>query len=383
MDNGRRWPRAARSRRAVRGPVGVAAAAAVSVLLLAACGGPVTTPASTPATTPAVSSTGGSAPTGSTGAATESAAGSLASTGAGISVPIQTVAGPQDQPFLTTQISVGGGAPVTVWLDTGSSGLIMDPTAVGPDVTQGTRTQIGDYETGSLVSVISTASVTIGGAATATPIAVGLRDDAQSTFQFPAGTVGIMGIGTANSETFAGQGLFAPQLQMPAPLNTGSTLRAAPVGQTGTWTLGPVDPPSGAVALPLTPITVPGSAIPPGYPSVQRGVPLCWTVGTTGPACGPTDIDAGSPSAILTGTQFSGLAASSQLIPTGTPVTVTAQNGPGVWTFTSGSTYANDTVGWVGTSLGSTDFNTGLGFLIGRTVVWDYPSGQVLVGPAG
>lgn len=344
----------------------------VTALLLAACGG------SGGSDSPGAST----ASSGAVGAAVTTTSGALAATGAGLSVPIQTVAGPQDQPFLTTQISVGGGAPATVWLDTGSSGLIMDPSAVGPDVTQGTETQTGDYETGTLVSVVSTAAVTIGAATTAEPIAVGIRDDASSTFQFPAGTVGIMGIATANSDSFSGQALFAPQLQLPAPLDAGSTLQAAAVGQTGSWTLGPVTTPPGAVALPLTAISGSGTGVPGGYPALQRSVPLCWTVGTTGPACGPTDIDAGSPSSILSGSQFSGVSASGKLIAAGTPVSVNVQNGPTLWSFTSGSTYADDTIGWVSTSLGANDYNTGLGFLIGRTVAWDYPAAQVLVGPA-
>ncbi|TKV58766.1 hypothetical protein FDO65_14725 [Nakamurella flava] len=298
-----------------------------------------------------------------------------------MSIPVQTVAGPQDQPFLTTQISVGGGAPATVWLDTGSSGLIMDPSALGPDVTQGTQTQTSEYESGNMVSAISTATVSLGGATTSSPITIGVRDDSASTFQFPAGTVGIMGIATANADSFSGQALFAPQLQLPAPLNAGSTLQAAPVGQTGTWTLGPVTPPSGATSVALAALSGGSTGAPAGYPALERGVPLCWTVGSTGPVCGPTDIDAGSPSAILTGDQFAGLAGSGKLIGAGTAVTVGVQGGPTVWSFTSGSSYADDTVGWVGTGLGANQFNTGLGFLIGRTVAWNYPAAQVWIGP--
>lgn len=347
------------------------AVAAALAVLLSSCG-------SAPAAGGDPSSATSRASSGTIGAPD----GSSAATGAGLSIPVQTVAGPQNQPFLTTQITVGGGAPATVWLDTGSSGLIMDPSAVGPQVTKGTQTQSAQYESGDMVSVISTATVGIGSATTAQPIAVGLRDDAKSTFQFPAGTVGIMGIGTANTDTFAGQALFAPQLQLPAPLNAGSTLQAAPAGQTGTWTLGPVAIPEGAVTLPLPTLSGSTAGAPAGYPSLERGVPLCWTVGGTGPVCGPTDVDAGSPSAILTGSQFSGLAGSGDLIAAGTPVSVGVENGATVWSFTAGSTYAHDTIGWVGTSLGAMQFNAGLGFLIGRTVAWDYPAAQVFVGPA-
>lgn len=293
-----------------------------------------------------------------------------------ITVPITTTAGPEDQPYVTAQISVGGGPPATVWLDTGSSGLLINSGAVGSDITT-TSTPVGtEYTSGNLVGTLATGTVEIGGVATARPITFGLLNEQASTFTTPAGTVGIMGIGTANDADLSRQQILAPQLQLPAPYAQGSTLQVSAAGA-GTWTLGPVAPTSGSSATALSPAT----GAPAGYPAFQRPVNLCWTIGSAASACGPTDLDTGSPSTILSQADYSTLAPSGRLLADPTPISLALPGGDPLWSFTSGSTYAQNTAG-VG-DIGSSRFNTGLAFFIGRTVAWDYPGGWLIVGSAG
>ncbi len=355
----------------------------IAVLLLGACGG-----SSTGSGTGSAAGTIGSV-AGPTAAAMGTASAELATTsgptsgpasGPTLVVPITTTPGPEDQPYVTAQISVGGGAPATVWLDTGSSGLLINSSAVGPDVTT-TTTAIGtEYTSGDLVGTLATAPVEIGGVATAQPIAFGLLNEQQSTFKTPAGTVGIMGIGTANDADLAQQQIFAPQVQLPPPYDQGSTLAVAAVGP-GTWTLGPVAAAAAPAAGPLTAATGPTTGAPAGYPAFQRPVNLCWTIGSAASICGPTDLDTGSPSTILSQADYADLAPSGRLLPTPTPITVALPGGGQLWSFTSGSTYAQDTAG-VG-DIGGNRFNTGLGFFVGRTVAWDYDGGRLIVTPAG
>lgn len=368
-----------------------AAIGLIALLLLGACGGSSTgsgtgsgagTTGSVAGPTAAAMGTASGGPPTTSGPTSGPVSGPVSGPASGptLAVPITTTPGPEDQPYVTAQISVGGGAPATVWLDTGSSGLLINASAVGPDVTT-TTTAIGtEYTSGDLVGTLATAPVEIGGVATAQPITFGLLNEQQSTFKTPAGTVGIMGIGTANDADLAQQQIFAPQVQLPPPYDQGSTLAVAAVGA-GTWTLGPVAAAAGAAAAPLTAAAGPTTGAPAGYPAFQRPVNLCWTIGSAASTCGPTDLDTGSPSTILSQADYADLAPSGRLLPTPTPITVALPGGGPLWSFTSGSTYAQDTAG-VG-DIGANRFNTGLGFFVGRTVAWDYEGGRLIVTPAG
>lgn len=352
------------------------AAGVAALLLLSGCGsttaatgsmfGATTDPVGTagPAASPSAIPTGDAVGSGSPDPASA------------ITVPITTTAGPEDQPYVTAQISVGGGPPATVWLDTGSSGLFINSGAVGSEITT-TSTPIGtEYTSGNLVGTLATGTVEIGGITTSRPIAFGLLDEQASTFTTPAGTVGIMGIGTANDADLSQQQILAPQLQLPAPYAQGSTLQVAAAGA-GTWTLGSVAPGSGSSAIALSPAT----GAPAGYPAYQRPVTMRWTIGSAASACGPTDLDTGSPSTILSQADYAALAPSGRLLASPTPISVALPGGDPLWSFTSGSTYAQDTAG-VG-DIGSSRFNTGLAFFIGRTVAWDYAGGRLTVESAG
>lgn len=303
--------------------------------------------------------------------------GGLAATGAALPVPLTTTtSGSHD--IVTVSITVGGGDPFTVMLDTGSSGLLVDSSVVGSQVsaTGGPFTQ--NYASGPVSGSLGTAVVGIGGVSTAQPITVGLIDPSSAGSAFPTGTHGILGVATGGGNT---PQLLAPNLQLPAPYAAGSTLQVgATDGAAGTWTLGPVSAPAGATAVPLVASDA-GSSTPAGYPAFAKDVTLCWTIGSQANTCGATDLDTGNDTPALNATTYSSLGALHTVLPSGQPITMAPPDGAPLWSFTTGSTTGVDAVKL--SSLGSdTQFNTGLPFFLGRTVAWNYASGQLLIGPA-
>lgn len=376
--------RASEPTRTVRTRWAPAGAALAGLLWLGACGGAANESTAVATMTPvgaAAQPTTNRVTTDPVSAdqATTSRASASESQAAPLTVPITATSNATDRGYVTVQVSIGGGAPATLWLDTGSSGLLVDASAVGSAVTATDTPITIDYTSGNLVGSIAEATVEIGGVSTAQPIAFGLLDAQKSTFQTPPGTVGIIGIGTDDDSDVGAQGIYAPQLQLPAPYNSGMTLQVAANGP-GSWTLGPVAADGGAITTPLTANPGPAAGVPSGYPAFLRQVDLCWTIGTAAASCGPTDLDTGSPASLLSATDYTDLAASGKLLPSGTPVEVALPGGGQLWSFTTGSTFADDAVGV--DDIGGSRFNTGLGFFLDRTVAWDYTGGRLVVGPA-
>ncbi|WP_188944924.1 hypothetical protein [Nakamurella endophytica] len=330
--------------------------------------------APTPTATPVAAAAGGRGPV-SRGSAGRTSAGSP------VSVPlhVRTVT-PEEIPVVV-EITVGGGRPIPVMLDTGSSGLLVDGDAVGPGTVRGGTPYTSEYVSGNLVGTLGSATVGIGGVPTTHPIAIAVVDRARSTFTLPAGVDGIMGIGTTDTTGFAGQVLFAPQLQLPAPYNAGSTIRID-ADATGTWTLGPVPPRPGDAVVPMPAAAPAGAHLPAGYPQVARDVDLCWRVAGAAAACGLTAVDSGSWTALLSTAAYSGLAAPGHLVAPGHQVTVSAPSGASLWSWTSGERSATNTVA-VATLAAGERFNTGIGLFVGRTIAWDYAGAQVRIGSAG
>lgn len=352
---------------------GHATLGAVMVLaLVAGCATPSAAPG--PVGTTPVSAV---PPSGST------ASSALAPTGSALSIPLSSIT-VDGTPKMTVPVSVGGGAPVPVVLDTGSSGLIIASSAVGPDVTSTGAAFTTDFTGGSVNGTVETAPVTIGGVTTANPIDIVVADPSGTTAGFfTGGTQGIMGISSANTDTFTGQSIFAPNLQLPAPYDSGFTLQiGSGTTPTGTWTLGPTTAPVGAVAAAMTPITA-GGTPPAGYPPFAKSPTLCWTIGSAAQNCGVTDLDIGESAPGLNNSTFGSLAFQGHpYLAPAQDVTVAGPTGPPLWSFTTGLTKGKDLIQLV--PLGTVaQYNSGLPFFFGRTVAWDYASGQVLIGPAG
>lgn len=305
--------------------------------------------------------------------------GSVAATGSPVSVPITTYSLSGSALAVSVEISVGGGDPVPVTLDTGSAGLLIDSSAVGSQVsaTGGPFTQ--NYASGGVSGSLGTAVVGIGATGTAEPVTIGLVDPSGASSAFPPGTRGILGVATTGTSS---AGLLSPSLQLPAPYNAGSTLQVgSTAGAIGTWTLGPVTAPAGSTSVPLV-AQSPSGPTPAGYPAFAKDVTLCWTVGSQPTSCAPTDLDTGNDTPALNATTFSGYGPVHTVIPSGLAVTIAPPNAAPLWSFTTGSTVGADAVKL--SALGDqTQFNTGLPFFFGRTVAWNYAGGQLLIGPTG
>ncbi len=354
-------------------------AAVVAACVVAACGGA------------ASSTTGssGSAAAGSSPAATSGTAGSPevledtgtpASGGAGgttITVPLTTATRSDGSSYVAVQIVVGGGPPATVQLDTGSSGLLINSSAVGSQVTD-TGQQLNEgFVSGDVSATLAQAPVTIGGVTTGGPIGVGLLHSTGSGDPF-SGTDGVLGIATANGPTLDAT-LFTPVMQLPAPYDSGSVLDVGS-GGSGTWTLGPVSEPAGAVSLPLVPVTDSPTTYPNGSPAFAKDLVLCWTIGSAGSTCGPTDFDLGNWTPALNSTTFASLGAQGEKLPAGTDITMADQQDQTLWAFTTGQTPAENLVELA--PLGSaTEFNTGIGYFFDNVLAFDYANSRLLVAP--
>lgn len=301
---------------------------------------------------------------------------SLAATGAAPAVvPVNTIWPSATDALVIVEISVGGGPSVPVKLDTGSSGLLIDETAVGPEVSQeGGQPFSTSFVSGTVSGTTATGTVTIGGISTPNPIEIGLLPENAFDGSGPE-TRGLMGIASANDASFDG-GVFAPNLQLAAPYSSGSTFQIAQNGS-GTWTLGTVTAPSGAIDIPLVPVT-PSTTYPGGGTVYAKDVDLCWTIATMPPACGTTDLDMGSPRTALNTSQYSALNSGNGELAPGQPLAIATPQGASLWSFTTGSSVGQDVVAL--DELGTTTvFNTGIGYFFGRTIAFDYAGGQLYV----
>lgn len=377
------------------------ATAAAGLLLVGGCAADSAAPASAassavPApivTAPPSSTTATSTPTTSTpttdsdleaeppltGGATPSPAQSTGpAAGTTLTVPVTTSWQDPNQPIVVVDISVGGGGVVPVQLDTGSTGLIIDASVVGPQVTLKptdtfTETFVGAQATGT----VATSTITINGSTTAA-VDIGLIDlTADPSFHFNGPARGLMGIGAANDGSIDNS-RYAPQFLLPAPLNSGSSFDIAQSGS-GTWTLGPVSPPASAISVPLQPIT---TNIPAGYPVTpyQKDVNLCWTLGADAQKCANTDLDLGAPHTLLNAATYSALSTQDKNgdVAAGLPITIATPDARPLWSLVTGTTIGQDAA--TVDELGSyTEFNTGMAFFFSHFVGFDYANGKLWI----
>lgn len=354
------------------GAVTIAVAVAAGVLL-AACAGGSTDGGSGPGA-PASSGASGAA-FAPVGPADLEDTGTL-SVNATIVAPTTTVVSADGDAQVTVQIEVGGGAPATVILDTGSSGLLIDSSAAGPQVTDSGQQLDEGFVSGTVTATVGQAPVTIGGVGTVAPIGVGLVHSGGSDIF--NGYAGILGIATANGPTL-NTTVYTPVMQLPAPFDTGSVLNISASGA-GTWTLGPVTAPAGAVAIAFSPAAGAPTAYPDGGTVYAKDFDLCWTVGTSEPACGPTDFDLGNANTALNSTTFAALGSSGDTLPTGTAVVMATPQKQQLWSFTSGDTRGQNLVELA--PLGSaTEFNTGIEFFFANLLAFDYATGRLSITP--
>ncbi|MBM9477920.1 hypothetical protein JL107_15840 [Nakamurella flavida] len=272
----------------------------------------------------------------------------------------------------TVDISVGGGAPFPVLLDTGSTGLYVEQGVVGSAVTTPSPAQNFSmtYAKGQLTGTLQSAVVDLGGVSTSGPVTFGTYASGSGNSSFGVAAKGILGIaagsGGENPTVMAVQGL------LPAPYDSGSTLTGAQLGGSpGSWVLGPVAAPAaGAVQVPLT---AEGSG--GGVTGWGKDVTLCWAFNQGTSTCGATDLDSGAGSVLL-GEGKPGVPAASETL---TDVAITTPSGQAVWSFAPGSSTVQTEVMTLG---GATVFNTSNHIYLGRTIAFDYVGGTVTIGPA-
>lgn len=325
---------------------------------------------------------------------TAAAAATNASTGQTITVPLQVDrSGSSGGGRVIVQASIGGGSPAPMLLDTGSSGVVVSSSVLGPEAQATSETDQVDYVGTSVNGVVTNATVSMGGLTTTGPIAVvsgqnatcqtssGAQEPCSMDSAFGDGVQGVIGIGLSDGPSPASPN-YSPLLQVAAPYNEGFVVQLPASGSgAGSLIVGPVSAPGNATSVPLVASTSP--TYPNGAKAWAKDVQLCWVVGSAS-ACGPTDLDIGSVATELTPSDLPGAPVTKDVVNAGTPVTVSPKQGAApLWSFTAGTTVSQNLAA-MSTGLGSaTAFNTGIGFFFVNVVGFDSAHGQLLIWPQG
>jgi hypothetical protein len=268
---------------------------------------------------------------------------------AATTIPITMVALPNGNSVGTVQVSIGGSAPFTALLDTGSVGLRVVTGTIPDSAWQlGTQTVSETFGSGLVAQgAVATAIVTLGSLSTTQAIAVqdittvscsaahpmcpALGVDAAAfrfSNQFPA----ILGVGMrANANTLIASPLAAIGTNMQYMLQM-------PVygGPTGTIT---IDPDAATIARFTTqiPLTAKGAALPNGIGAWDdTKVPFC-----VNQFCTAGLLDTGQPAIVLQTTSAAdftnlGIPANATMVPPSTPVTITIATTE-TWSFVVGA----------------------------------------------
>ncbi|QGN59098.1 hypothetical protein [Nostocoides sp. HKS02] len=233
-------------------------------------------------------------------------------------------------------IQVGGGRPVPVTVDTGSSGLVIDSAAVGSAFTatgQHLERHYGFATEGTsnlATSIITTVTTLDDGSRTLStgmiPVAT-FADSSRSASMRRTGTYGILGVGPNIAPH--SYGLMSPLAQLPAPFWAGFTLDpAAHVLRLGQPQ---VTSPSAVV-----PLTRSGVSFPNGHSSWSKDVQLCWSVGARR-TCGPTAVDSGGNNGTVSSTLLPDVDHLGNHVAAGTRVAIATPTGQPIGSATSSS----------------------------------------------
>jgi hypothetical protein len=342
----------------------------------------------------ALAACGGSSKRTSSAKPTSSSAGTSSTTSlhgpTRATVPISVVNTPGGR-FLVVKVAVGGGRPVPVLVDTGSSGLALTRSAVGPKATfQGKGG--GRYAGGSFTGTSATAPVTIQGTPNVTTtkpvgfLAVTSLGAYQSLLSV-TGTDGVMGIGQL-PQTSGGR--FSPLVMLPAPLSDGYTIELSgsggpslllgkPVKSASSVTVPLLGPrvPAGPFGGPQTPLRFPGGA--PAYQGIFK---LCWQVAGHG-ACGPTLADSGSPHGFIGTGLLPKLSQTGPLVAPGLHLSVSTPppSNHVVLAYITALKPPDRSPAYEGAPLAQIA-STGIGIYFSNTVGYDLADGQLIITPA-
>lgn len=305
--------------------------------------------------------------------------------GVEINLDMPTING--SQPYLTLDVSIGGGRQVPMLVDTASPGIRILKTQLGKgDVTQTSTPVKAEFIDGTTFDgVEASAVVSFGGVKTAAPITFQLITKVSCQPQFPdcPGADGLQAYSKAQS--FAGifgiglysAPVYSPLSQLAGGAASSFSITSKPKTDSATLTLNSL--PSGpAATYPLPKWSQP---LPNGVPAWgSNEANACWSFGADPPKCLPTAFDTGSPfliaSAAVPGAPPVGdVTNDSQLtlFTTGDPQPV--------WSVVAGKTPGKNKVTITPTSAGEA-VNTGSGIFRSHSVTFDSRNGQVLVAPA-
>jgi hypothetical protein len=296
-----------------------------------------------------------------------------------MSVPIVTKQASDGSWLATVDVSVAGGPTVPVQLDTGSSGLVIDSSAVGKGAHPTGQAYSSAYISGAVNGQIETGSVSIGGLKSASSTAFSVVSPSSSAGKtWASGPIrGILGI--AMTDDTSPTPVYSPLLQLSSPYWQGVTVRVAK-GQnaTGSLVIGPVRESKRALALPMYPATP--STYPNGRPAFQKDTTMCWQIGDIPSSCGLTDMDLGDPSPAVN-TNFRGFHNGDTFNP-GQRVSITSPSGTAVWRFKTGSNVSVPNLLRVEPlSADYTEFNTSIGFFFAHSLAYDVTGKQYLISP--
>jgi hypothetical protein len=229
--------------------------------------------------------------------------GALAEGGA-VSVPIKISGDGTQGKILLVPISINGGPPFDVLVDTGSVGLrVFKASLGGTSVTTSAQAISVEFGSGVFAGHKATGSVSFGGVTTPSDTAFQLVESYSCGASNPMcdlasgtpkaltdlGAHGVMGIALRKDL----DGLMSPFASLAAPRSDGFTIRTGGLSSSaGEIVLGPGNL-SSAAQIPL----VPAGTQPNGMPAwADDAVPLCFEINgmATEPACTASTFDTGS-----------------------------------------------------------------------------------------
>jgi hypothetical protein len=311
------------------------------------------------------------------------------------SIPVSKIIQTDGTPRAVVQVSVGGGPAVPVVLDTGSTGLHILASVVGPAgvTTVEPATATETYAAEQYMGPIDAAPVTIGGVASVGPVAfmsiqsVGCVSGSNCLSPtipdlIANGIYGTMGVSLS---TFPlgnlQQSEYSPLLQLPGG-ESGFTIGFS-TAQSGSATLGAPTTTATSDAFALSAESPAANANGSGAWKVDSAQ-VCWTVDHRGPVCSPgSTFDTGTPQPQVNVGDFSGtIPTSGGYLDNGISVALSAAPGEApFWSYVAGSVpYVNQTgdTGLNGSAILGT---AGLTIYFSSSVTYDAATGQVIVTP--
>jgi hypothetical protein len=268
-------------------------------------------------------------------------------------------------------IQIGSGEPVPVLLDTGSAGLYVEDTAVGPaarPVNSAPITQqyVGSSVTARVISAMVQFDGVTGTRLQTAPVRIGaFPAHALPTGMAKIGAVGILGVAPGGNGS-AQPSLSSPLAQLPRPLADGFTVDLAG----GKVLLGPPALSRESIQLPLTQA---GWHYPDGVPGWQKTVTLCWSIGRNH-RCAQTSMDTGAHAGIASSSLIPNAPTTHGRISPSEPIQISTPSGNPLYSYTTSP-------GLSPRYLPLPVMNTGEHFFNTNTVGYNLDTGQAVLTP--